>query len=156
MQLFTLRFSLVVCLLTAFSAICGTALAQEADIPAAQLVQPAEFVKVLGASSGEKPLVLQVGSRVLYLQAHVPGSEYVGAAGEANGLKALRTRVKGLDHAQPIVIYCGCCPWANCPNIRAAYHELISEGFTRVKAIYLADNFGTDWVSKGYPVAKGQ
>jgi hypothetical protein len=26
-------------------------------------------------------------------------------------------------------------------------------GFTRVKALYIADNFGTDWVDKGYPAA---
>ena len=91
---------------------------------------------------------------MLYTQAHVAGSEYVGAAGEADGLKALRNRVKGLDHARFVVIYCGCCPWADRPNIRAAYRELTSLGFTRVKALDLASNFGTDWVTKGYPVAK--
>jgi hypothetical protein len=25
-----------------------------------------------------------------------------------------------------------------------------------VKALYLPDNFGTDWVSKGYPAVSGQ
>jgi hypothetical protein len=28
-------------------------------------------------------------------------------------------------------------------------------GFTNVKVLYIADNFGKDWVDKGYPVAKG-
>jgi len=28
-------------------------------------------------------------------------------------------------------------------------------GFTNVKVLYISNNFGTDWVSKGYPVAKG-
>jgi hypothetical protein len=28
-------------------------------------------------------------------------------------------------------------------------------GFTNVKVLYIANNFGTDWVSNGYPVAKG-
>jgi hypothetical protein len=28
-------------------------------------------------------------------------------------------------------------------------------GFTNVKVLYLASNFGVDWVDKGYPVAKG-
>jgi hypothetical protein len=28
-------------------------------------------------------------------------------------------------------------------------------GFTNVKVLYIADNFGADWVERGYPVAKG-
>ncbi len=125
----------------------------DATIPAVQLLQPEELVQML-RSSGEKPLVLQVGSHVLYAEAHVPGSEYVGAAGTSTGLQALRERVSSLKKNQVIVLYCGCCPWGKCPNIRPAYQELKALGFTQVKALYLANNFGTDWVTKGYPVAK--
>jgi thiosulfate/3-mercaptopyruvate sulfurtransferase len=28
-------------------------------------------------------------------------------------------------------------------------------GFRNVKALYIADNFGTDWIEKGYPVTRG-
>jgi hypothetical protein len=28
-------------------------------------------------------------------------------------------------------------------------------GFTNVKVLYLADNFGADWVDRGYPVERG-
>ena len=122
----------------------------------AQLLQPAELVKILRASGGEKPLILQVGSHVLYAEAHIPGSEYVGAGGQDSGLQALRDRVKTLKRDQFVIIYCGCCPWTKCPNIQPAYRQLVSLGFTRVKVLYLADNFGTNWVSKGYPVAKGR
>jgi hypothetical protein len=125
------------------------------DIPAAQLIQPAELAKIVGASEGEKPLILQVGSRVLFAEAHIPGSEYAGAGGTEAGLQTLADRVKSVDHAQPVVLYCGCCPWGKCPNIRAAYRQLISSGFIHVKALYIPTNFGTDWVSKGYPVTKG-
>ena len=37
----------------------------------------------------------------------------------------------------------------------AAYDALRALGFKQVKALYIADNFGTDWINKGYPVAKG-
>jgi hypothetical protein len=111
---------------------------------------------MLRSSSGEKPLILQVGSHVLYAEAHIPGSEYTGAAGEDSGLKALEGRVQGLPRNRFLVIYCGCCPWINCPNIRAAYRQLTSMGFTQVKVLYLENNFGSDWVAKGYPVAKGR
>ncbi|WP_184223406.1 rhodanese-like domain-containing protein [Granulicella aggregans] len=105
--------------------------------------------------TSDKPVLLQIGSHVLYAEAHIPRSEYAGAAGTAAGLQALSMRVSNMKRDQLIVIYCGCCPWGKCPNIRPAYEELRELGFTNIKALYLADNFGKDWVDKGYPIAKG-
>jgi hypothetical protein len=31
-----------------------------------------------------------------------------------------------------------------------------SLGFTRLKVLYIAENFGADWVDKGYPVDRGR
>jgi hypothetical protein len=70
--------------------------------------------------------------------------------------QALRERASGLQKERLIVIYCGCCPWGRCPNIRPAYEQLQSLGFKHVNVLYLANNFGSDWVNKGYPVAKGR
>jgi hypothetical protein len=123
------------------------------SIPTSHLVQAVDLAKTL-QSNGTKPLVLQVGSRILFTQAHISGSEYVGAAGQDGGLQALELRVRELDHAQPIVIYCGCCPWPKCPNIHRAYDKLAGMGFTHVQVLYIAENFGTDWVDKGFPVDK--
>ena len=127
-----------------------------AEIPAAELLQPEELEQILRSTGREKPLILQVGSHVLYAEAHIPGSEYIGAAGQDAGLQALQERVKGLERSQFIILYCGCCPWNKCPNIRAAYQQLHVLGFTRFKVLYLATDFGADWVNKGYPVAKGR
>lgn len=125
------------------------------SIPATHLVQALDLAKTL-QSSGKKPLVLQVGSRTLFAQAHIPGSEYTGAAGQEAGVQALEARVQKLDRAEPIVIYCGCCPWPKCPNIHRAYDKLVGMGFTHVQVLYIAENFGADWVDKGLPVAKGE
>jgi len=144
--------------LSALSALATSAAAAETaeqPIPPAHLMQPAELAALLHAG-GERPLVLQVGSRVLFAQAHIPDSEYVGAAGQDAGLQALEARVQKLDRAQPIVIYCGCCPWPKCPNIRRAYAKLDGMGFTHVRVLYIADNFGADWVDKGFPVARDE
>jgi hypothetical protein len=119
-------------------------------IPSSGLLEPKELVQML-ASTQEMPLILQVGVRVLYVQAHIPGAEYVGAAGTDAGLEALRKRVSRASKTQFIVLYCGCCPWDDCPNIRPAYNQLQALGFTHVKVLHLAENFGTDWVKKGYP-----
>jgi rhodanese-related sulfurtransferase len=123
-------------------------------IPASAILQPTDLVQLLRSSA--KPIVFQIGSHVLYAEAHIPGSEYIGAAGTSAGLQPLRVRAANLKKDELIVIYCGCCPWGRCPNIRPAYEQLQALGFTNVKALYLADNFGTDWVDKGYPVAKGR
>lgn len=125
-------------------------------IPAAQLVQPAELNRILQGPQSARPLVLQVGSHVLFTQAHIPGSEYAGPGSSEQGLNLLRNRVKALPHSAAIVLYCGCCPWSRCPNVAPAYQLLHSMGFTHVKVLYVADNFGADWANMGYPVAQGQ
>jgi len=127
---------------------------QAAEIPAAQQIAPAELVGILQSSQGEKPLMIQVGSHVLFSQAHIPGSEYIGPASSEDGLQRLRKRVANLPRSKFIVIYCGCCPWSHCPNVKPANDALHEMGFSRVKVLYLANNFGADWVDKGYPVAK--
>lgn len=117
---------------------------------------PEELVKALKAPKGPKPLLFQVGSHMLYLQAHIPGSEYLGAGSTEVGLQNLRQRANLLRKNSAIVLYCGCCPWNHCPNLNPAYDALRQMGFTNVKVLYLANNFGVDWVDKGYPVAKGE
>ncbi len=54
------------------------------------------------------------------------------------------------------MLYCGCCPWDRCPNVRPAAALLTSMGFTNMKVLHIANNFGADWVAKGYPTQKGQ
>ncbi len=120
-----------------------------------QLIQPEELVKTL-QSKGEKPVILMVGFKVLYAQAHIPGAEYIGPTSEERGMAQLRERAKSLSKKRPIVLYCGCCPWVHCPNIDPALKLLRELGFTNVKALYIANNFGQDWMNKGYPVEKGQ
>lgn len=127
-----------------------------ASIPADKLVQPAQWAAQLKDGSAAKTLMLHVGFKTMYDQAHIPGSEYAGPGNTGAGLQVLRDRVASLAKDAPIMIYCGCCPWTRCPNMAAAYDTLVELGFTNVKAMIINDNFGTDWVDKGYPTAKKQ
>ena len=108
------------------------------------------------APEDEKPLILNVGPWLLYRQAHIPDAEYIGARFRQAGARAAAREGKAAAHKKFIVLYCGCCPWGHCPNVQPAFKELSTMGFTNVKVLYIADNFGTDWVSKGYPTVKGQ
>ncbi len=133
----------------------GQAAAQATAIPTRRLINPEDLVRLLQASGKEKPLMIQVGSHVLFSQAHIPGSEYIGPASSESGLQQLRKRVASLPRTKFIILYCGCCPWGHCPNVKPADDALQALGFTNVKVLYIADNFGTNWVDKGYPAAKG-
>ncbi|HEX4064944.1 MAG TPA: rhodanese-like domain-containing protein [Acidobacteriaceae bacterium] len=124
-------------------------------IPQDRLIQPEELNREL-QDHPHAALVLQVGSRMLFDEAHIPGAEYAGPASRPEGLEALRTRVTDLPRDRALVIYCGCCPWDHCPNMGPAWALLHRMGFTNVRALYLADNFGADWVAKGYRAEKSQ
>jgi thiosulfate/3-mercaptopyruvate sulfurtransferase len=125
-----------------------------ATVPQAQLMQPAELAQMLKGGGTERPVVFQVGSFVMYQQAHIPGSEYAGPGSQTTGLQLLEKMAKPLPKDKLVVIYCGCCPWSHCPNIGPAYKKLRDLGFTTVKALYIAKNFGDDWVARGYPMEK--
>lgn len=127
--------------------------AQTATEPA--LIQPQELASIL-RSGKAKPLVLNVGPRMLYAQAHIPGAEYIGAASEPQAREALRARAKSVPKTRAIVLYCGCCPWSHCPNVHPAYKELFQLGYTNLKVLYIGNNFGADWVDRGYPTERGR
>jgi len=122
-------------------------------IPPSALIQPAQLA---GELKTAPPTILQVGFSKLYQQAHIPGAIYAGPTNSETGLTALKAEAEKLPRGTAIVIYCGCCPWNRCPNMDAAYTTLKAMGFSKLRALYVADNFGQDWVDKGYPVVMGQ
>jgi thiosulfate/3-mercaptopyruvate sulfurtransferase len=125
-------------------------------VPQADLIQPTDLVRMLKSSAATRPIVFQVGSLVMFQQAHIPNSGFAGPGSQSNGMILLQKLSAPLKKGQLIVIYCGCCPWNRCPNIGPAYKRLHDLGFTNVKALYLPNNFGDDWSAKGYPVEKGE
>ena len=127
-----------------------------AELASAVQIEPDALAKMLQESKGEKPVVLHVGFKNFYEQAKIPGSDYAGPGSTTEGLELLRKRVSSLQHKQLIVLYCGCCPWDKCPNAKPAYEALHAMGFTNVKVVHIAENFGANWVTPGLPVTKGQ
>jgi thiosulfate/3-mercaptopyruvate sulfurtransferase len=122
----------------------------------AELLKPEDLAKTLRDARSPGPLLFHVGFRMLYAQAHIPGSEFSGPACEAEGLAQLKKRVARLPRKSEIVLYCGCCPWSHCPNLRPAFAALRRMGFTHVRALYLPQDFGHDWVVKGFAVQRGE
>lgn len=118
-----------------------------------ELMQPEELARLL--SGEQKPIVLQIGIVHLYRLSHIPGSKYAGPASASDGLDALKKEAQGINRNSQLIYYCGCCPWADCPNIRPAYKVLRDMGFKKIKVLYLPQTLTQDWVMKGFPVEKG-
>lgn len=116
---------------------------------ASQLIEPAELASIIKSSGSKVPLIFNIG-----VVEDIPGAKHIGAASKEEGLQNLQKAVAGLPKNKALVIYCGCCPFAKCPNIRPAFSALTKMGFTNVKLLNLATNLQTDWISKGYPLAK--
>jgi thiosulfate/3-mercaptopyruvate sulfurtransferase len=155
------RFLIFRVFLLAVIAAAGFALAQDSakqedPLPPGSnhLIQPEELVQAL--KGARKPVVLYVGPKSIYAQAHIPGAENIGPASRQEGMEKLRARAASLPKDSPVVLYCGCCPWGHCPNIRPAYAELRKAGFTSVRVLYLDNSFGANWKDKGLPVATGE
>jgi len=154
---------LVACALLAVPVTARAQFVQPAAAPEGALAVPQDHVMqidelnhMLKDGKAGKPLILQVGSHVMFAQAHIPGSQYAGPGSQPEGLQLLHTKVINHSKDELIVLYCGCCPWARCPNVGPAYAYLVRMGFTHVKVLFIANNFGDDWVSRGYAVEKGE
>src|SRR5579884_2410690 len=130
------------------------AVAQQADPwTKSDLVEPEALAARLSGSSS-KPTVIFVGFPVLYRSSHIPGAVFAGPVSKPEGVDALRQAVAKLPRNEEIVIYCGCCPFDHCPNIRPAFSELRKLGFTKVTLLSIPTNMTKDWISKGYPVER--
>ena len=116
------------------------------------LVQPKEMAEQLAA----KPAVLYVGPNVLFRSKHMPGAIYAGPGNSAQGIEVLKEAAAKLPRDREIAVYCGCCPWERCPNIKPAVEALRAMGFAKVKAVYMATGFKADWIDKGFPTEPGQ
>ena len=114
-----------------------------------ELITPADL-----ATHIKGPLLVQVGFPVLYRAAHIPGSQYAGPGSKPEGIEALKAAVAGQPKNREIVLYCGCCPWDKCPNVKPAIEALRQMGYTNVKAMVIKENFKADWTDKNYPVEK--
>ena len=113
------------------------------------LVEPKEAAAQVGAKG---PAVIHVGPNVLYRSKHVPGAVYAGPGSTAAGLEMLRAEAGKLARDREVLVYCGCCPWERCPNVKPAMALLQEMGFTKVKALHLETGFKVDWIDKGYAV----
>ena len=110
-----------------------------------QLIEPSELAVAIKANKN-LPLLFSVGP-----DATIPGSKDIGMMKEADNLQKFKDHLANLSKDAEIVIYCGCCPFERCPNVRPAIQVLKDMNFTNYKLLNLPQNIKIDWIDKGYP-----
>ncbi|HET7000710.1 MAG TPA: rhodanese-like domain-containing protein, partial [Puia sp.] len=96
----------------------------------------------------KKPIIICVGPGAL-----IKGSLDMGPAKEKENLEKLKQQLSKLPRDANVVIYCGCCPFDHCPNIRPAFTVINEMKFSNAHLLNLEHNLKTDWIAKGYPKA---
>jgi thiosulfate/3-mercaptopyruvate sulfurtransferase len=114
----------------------------------AQLVEPADLAGRLKDIAANPPLIVCVGPSGV-----IKGSVETGPARDAKNLDSLQRLLTREDRQREVIIYCGCCPFKNCPNVRPAFSLLLTMGFKQPRLLDLPHNIKVDWIDKGYPVA---
>ena len=112
---------------------------------ASQLMQPATLANLI--KSGKKIRIYNIG-----VVDDIPGAVNLGAASEKDNLVKFGEAIKKIPRNELIVVYCGCCPFDRCPNIRPAFKMLQDQKFSKGMLLNLPTNLNTDWVKKGYPL----
>ncbi|MCC6846659.1 MAG: rhodanese-like domain-containing protein [Bacteroidetes bacterium] len=114
-----------------------------------QLMPPAALAQILNEPNGKKPIVLSIG-----FGGGIKGSKEIGAADDKEGIENLKKELNNFPKDANIVIYCGCCPFENCPNVRPAFELLNEMKFTNHSLLNLPQNLKADWIDKGYPMER--
>jgi hypothetical protein len=115
---------------------------------AKELIEPAQLAAGILAKKN-LPLIINVGPAPT-----IPNSVDAGMNKEKEGQEKLKQQLQGIAKNKKIVIYCGCCPFEHCPNVRPAIDVLKQLKFTNYFLLNIPHNIKTDWIDKGYPIAR--
>ena len=112
-----------------------------------QLIEPSELSSVLKTKNA--PVIFSIGPA-----ATIPNSIEIGMVKDKANLDKFKKQLSVLAKQTKIVVYCGCCPYDHCPNVRPAIDVLNEMKFTNYKLLDLPHNIKTDWIDKGFPNKK--
>ena len=111
------------------------------------LLEPEALAGMLSNTKGQKPVIFNIGPL-----ANIKGAINIGSMTSKANLDKLGKALAGVPKDKMVVIYCGCCPFRNCPNIRPAFNLLKERGYTKPKLLNLKQNLKVDWTDYGYPM----
>lgn len=144
----SLLFSLIVISFTQAQNNTNQSLDKRDNWTQKDLIEPSALAAILANPKAKQPLIYNIG-----VVENIKGAKNFGAASEKENLERLRKTLAGLPKTSFVVVYCGCCPFSRCPNIRPAVAMLKTMGFTNGKLLNIPTNLKQNWIDKGYPLA---
>ena len=113
-----------------------------------ELVKPSDLANTLKANES-LPTIFSVGPGAV-----IPHSIEIGMVNDEKNLANFREQLSKLPKSANIIVYCGCCPFEHCPNVRPAIAQLHQLKFKNYQLLNLPHNLKSDWIDKGYPTTK--
>tara|TARA_B100000767_G_C19770939_1_gene539969 strand:+ start:2202 stop:2624 length:423 start_codon:yes stop_codon:yes gene_type:complete len=110
-----------------------------------QLVEPADLANIINKENNI-PKIISIGPGVV-----IKNSIGVGECRFKENLDNLEQMLLSLSKEKEIIVYCGCCPFKDCPNIRPVFSLMNRLGFINHKLLNVSNNIKTDWIDKDYP-----
>jgi thiosulfate/3-mercaptopyruvate sulfurtransferase len=112
-----------------------------------QLMPTQELADKINNNTKDKPIIFNVGP-----MDNIKTAVFVGKATSATCVEKMKSTLAMENKTKSVVVYCGCCSYASCPNIKPAYDALMAQGFKNVKVLELPEGIKPDWVAKGFPM----
>jgi hypothetical protein len=112
------------------------------------LIEPSALAAIITNPKANQPKIFNIG-----VVDNIKGAVNMGGVSEKENLQKLNNALSKLPKNTFLVVYCGCCPFERCPNIRPAVNMLKTMGFTNAKLLNLPTNLKQNWIEKGYPIA---
>jgi hypothetical protein len=109
------------------------------------LTAPSDLAATL-KSNKNVPIMFSIGPGAI-----IPNSIDIGMVKDKKNMDKFRAQISKLPKTSNILIYCGCCPYEHCPDVRPAIALLKNMKFTNYHLLDLPQNIKTDWIAKGYP-----
>ncbi|MEO8859844.1 MAG: rhodanese-like domain-containing protein [Ginsengibacter sp.] len=109
------------------------------------LTAPSDLAATL-KSNKNVPIMFSIGPGAI-----IPNSIDIGMVKYEKNMDKFREQISKLPKTANILIYCGCCPYEHCPDVRPAIALLKNMKFTNYHLLDLPQNIKTDWIAKGYP-----
>lgn len=113
-----------------------------------ELTEPSALAKIL-KENRNVPVIFNVGPGAV-----IPKSIDIGMVNDKKNLAVFKEQLIKLPRSTNILIYCGCCPFEHCPDVRPAIALLQNMQFINYHLLNLPHNIKTDWIDKGYPTLK--
>ncbi|HVZ97088.1 MAG TPA: hypothetical protein VG847_09455 [Chitinophagaceae bacterium] len=109
------------------------------------LTEPAALATAIKEKK-DLPMIFNVGPSAI-----IPNSIDIGMVKNQANLDKFQSALSNLPKSANILIYCGCCPFERCPDVRPAIALLKSMKFTNYHLLDLPTSIKADWIDKGYP-----